>query len=173
MKLSRQLRYYYLKFVRLKGSPRELAIGMALGIFAGLLPILPFQTALAVALALFFKSSKITAAIGTWISNPFNWYFLYFYTYKVGAFLLGVSEKEALFSKLMSSIRNAEGSLAVAEKIFQAGTHVVASFVTGGIVLGIVFAVPGYIVFFYIFRSIATWREIRRKGRQEKKRYLL
>ena len=27
-----------------KGSPRELALGMALGIFAGLLPIIPFQT---------------------------------------------------------------------------------------------------------------------------------
>ena len=169
MKLNRQLRYYYLRFIRLKGSPRELALGMALGIFAGLLPIIPFQIALAVALALLFKSSKITAAIGTWISNPLNWYFLYNYTYKVGAFLLGISGKEALFSKLMTSIRHAEGPLAIAAQIFQAGTNVVASFITGGIVLGIGFAVPGYFVFFYIFRSIASWREIRRKGRQDKR----
>jgi uncharacterized protein (DUF2062 family) len=169
LKLSRQIRYYYLKFVRLKGSPRELALGMALGIFAGLLPILPFQTAVAVALALFFRSSKITAAIGTWISNPLNWYFLYFYTYKVGVFVLGVSGKAAHFSKLMTSIRHAEGSMDIAAKIFQAGTTAVASFVTGGIVLGIVFAVPGYFVFFYIFRSIASWREIRRKERQKRR----
>jgi uncharacterized protein len=169
LKLSRQLRYYYLKFARLKGSPRELALGMALGIFAGLLPILPFQTALALALALFFRSSKITAVIGTWISNPLNWYFLYLYTFKVGAFILGVSGKEALFSKLMASIRHAEGPLAIAAQIFQAGSNVVASFVTGGIVLGIVFAVPGYFVFFYIFRFIASWREIRKKDRQEKR----
>jgi uncharacterized protein (DUF2062 family) len=169
LKLSRQLKYYYLKFVRLKGNPNELALGMALGIFAGLLPILPFQTALAVALALLFRSSKITAAIGTWISNPLNWYFLYYYTYKVGAFVLGVSGKEALFSRLMKSIRHAEGSLDIAVQIFQAGTTMVSSFVTGGIVLGIVFAVPGYFVFFYIFRSIALWREIRRKDRQEKR----
>jgi uncharacterized protein (DUF2062 family) len=142
---------------------------MALGIFAGLLPILPFQTALALALALFFRSSKITAVIGTWISNPLNWYFLYLYTFKVGAFILGVSGKEALFSKLMASIRHAEGPLAIAAQIFQAGSNVVASFVTGGIVLGIVFAVPGYFVFFYIFRFIASWREIRKKDRQEKR----
>ncbi len=169
MKLSRRFRYYYLKFARLKGSPRELALGMALGIFAGLLPILPFQIALAVALALLFKSSKITAAIGTWISNPLNWYFLYLYTYKVGAFVLGVSGKDALFSKIMVSIRHAEGPLAIAAQISQAGTTMVASFITGGIVLGIAFAVPGYFVFFYIFRSIASWREIRRKNRQEKR----
>jgi hypothetical protein len=142
---------------------------MALGIFAGLLPILPFQTALAVALALIFKSSKITAVIGTWISNPLNWYFLYLYTFKVGGFVLGVSGKDVLFSRLMASIRQAEGPLAIATQIFQAGTTVVASFLTGGIVLGIAFAVPGYFVFFYIFRSIASWREIRRKGRQEKR----
>ncbi len=169
MKLSRRLRYYYLRFVRLKGSPPELALGMALGIFSGLLPILPFQTALAVALALFFKSSKITAAIGTWISNPLNWYFLYYYTYKVGAFALGISGKEALFSKLMTSLRHADGPLAIAERIFQAGTTVVAAFVTGGLVLGIVFAVPGYFLFLYIFGSIASWREIRRKDRQERR----
>jgi uncharacterized protein (DUF2062 family) len=169
LKLSRQLRYYYLRLIRLKGSPRELALGMALGIFAGLLPIIPFQIALAVALALLFRSSKITAAIGTWISNPLNWYFLYYYTYKVGAFVLGVSGKQAFFSKLMASIRHAEGPLAIAAQIFQAGTTVVASFVTGGIVLGIAFAVPAYFVSFYIFRSIATWREITRKDRQERR----
>jgi len=169
LKLTRQLRYYYLKFARLKGSPRELALGMALGIFSGLLPILPFQTALAFALALFFKSSKITAIIGTWISNPLNWYFLYLYTYKVGAFVLGVSGKEALFSRLMTSLRNAEGPLAIAAQIFHGGTTVVASFLTGGIVLGIAFAIPGYFMFFYIFRSIASWREIRRKRRQEER----
>jgi hypothetical protein len=142
---------------------------MALGIFAGLLPILPFQTALALTLALFFKSSKITAVIGTWISNPFNWYWLYLYTYKVGAFILGVSGKDALFSKLMTSIRHAEGPLAIAAQILQAGSNVVASFVAGGIVLGIMFAFPGYFVFFYIFRFIASWREIRRKDRQERR----
>jgi uncharacterized protein (DUF2062 family) len=140
---------------------------MALGIFAGLLPILPFQTALAVALALLFKSSKITAVIGTWISNPLNWYFLYYYTFKAGAIVLGISGREALFSKLMAAVRHAEGPMAIAEQIFQAGTTVVAAFLTGGFVLGIGFAVPGYFLFLYIFGSIASWREIRRKDRQE------
>ena len=52
------------------------------------MPILPFQIALAVLLALIFRGSKIAAALGTWISNPLNWYFLYLYSYKIGAAIL-------------------------------------------------------------------------------------
>ncbi len=70
MKFNRQIRYYYLRFIRLRGQPHDLALGMAMGIFCGMLPIIPFQTALAVTLAIFFKGSKITAALGTWVSNP-------------------------------------------------------------------------------------------------------
>ena len=73
MKYSRQIRYYYLRFIRLRGESHELALGLAFGIFAGMMPIMPFQIALAVALALVFKGSKITAALGTWISNPLSW----------------------------------------------------------------------------------------------------
>ena len=87
MIFERQIRYYYLRFIRLRGEPHELAMGMAFGIFSGMMPILPFQTALAVALALFFKGSKIAAALGTWVSNPLNWYFLYYYSYKLGALI--------------------------------------------------------------------------------------
>jgi uncharacterized protein (DUF2062 family) len=62
LELKRLIRYYYLRFIRLRGNPHELALGMSFGIFTGLMPILPFQTVLAVALALVFKGSKITAA---------------------------------------------------------------------------------------------------------------
>ena len=92
MIFERQIRYYYLRFIRLRGDPSELALGMALGVFTGMMPIMPFQIAVAVALALFFKGSKITAALGTWISNPLNWYFLYYANYKLGAFILRLPE---------------------------------------------------------------------------------
>ena len=62
---ERQLKYYYIRFLRLRGEPHELALGMAIGVFSGMMPILPFQIALAVTLALLFKTSKITAALGT------------------------------------------------------------------------------------------------------------
>lgn len=36
---------------RSRGRPRELALGMAFGVFAGTLPVIPFQTFVAVALS--------------------------------------------------------------------------------------------------------------------------
>ena len=67
MKYSRQLKYYLLRFTRLRGEPHDLALGLSFGIFSGMLPIMPFQIAFAVMLSLIFKVSKITAIIGTWI----------------------------------------------------------------------------------------------------------
>ncbi|MBU0960183.1 MAG: DUF2062 domain-containing protein, partial [Proteobacteria bacterium] len=38
MNLKRTSRYYYLKFVRLKGDPQSLAGGTAIGTFFGITP---------------------------------------------------------------------------------------------------------------------------------------
>ena len=158
MKYSRQIRYYYLQFIRLRGEPRELALGIAFGIFAGLMPIMPFQMALAVALALFFKGSKITAALGTWISNPLNWYFIYYYSYKIGASLLGLSGQGKIFASVMASVRQGDEPMAIITKIVGAGSTMMASFFVGGLVLAIIVAVPSYFLFLNIFQRIRTWR---------------
>lgn len=83
-KLKRFLRYWYLRLVRIQATPHTIAVGLAAGVFVGLLPVLPFQTVLAVALAFVVRGSKIAAALGTWISNPLNWAFCYLMFYYVG-----------------------------------------------------------------------------------------
>jgi len=163
LKYSRQIRYYYLRFTRLRGEPHELALGIALGVFSGMLPIVPFQMALAVALALLFKGSKITAALGTWVSNPANWYFLYSYSYRIGAYLLGVSEKSVIFRSVMESIRQGEEPLEIIAKIFGAGGAIMGSFFVGGLVMAVVCALPSYFIFLNIFQRLRNWRR-RRKG---------
>jgi len=163
LKLNRLIRYYYLRFVRLRGNPHELALGMSFGIFTGMMPIMPFQMALAVALALAFKGSKITAALGTWVSNPLNWYFLYYYSHKLGASVLGVKGQQgAMFSSIMTSVRLGEDGMIIAETIVGAGGFMVASFLIGGLIMGIVVSIPSYFIFLYIFRRIRAWRESRR-----------
>ena len=165
MKLDRLRRYYYLRFIRLKGEPYELALGMAFGIFSGMMPIIPFHTAVAVALAFFFKTSKITAAIGVWISNPFNWYILYYLNYRIGAFILGLSGNDRGFSLLMKSIRNAgEGMTLITHFAGVSGT-IMAAFIIGGLIMGVIAAVPSYFVFLKIFGLIRTLR----KGMKELK----
>jgi len=169
LKYSRQIKYYYLRVIRLKGDPHELALGAAFGIFAGMMPIMPYQTALAVTLALFFKVSKITAALGTWISNPLNWYLLYRFSYKIGASILGFSEKEGALKALMESIKQAEGTMVVVGKIAGAGSAMISSFLLGGVAMGVVAAIPSYFIFLRIFRFIRSWREKRRERKRWQK----
>ncbi len=167
MKLSRLIRYYYLRFIRLRGDPHELALGMSFGIFTGMMPIMPFQMALAVTLALAFKGSKITAALGTWVSNPLNWYFLYYYSHKLGAGVLGATGKQsAMFSAIMLSIRQGEEGMVIAEKMLAAGGLMVGAFLLGGLIMGIVVAVPSYFIFLYVFRRIRAWRTSRKEQKR-------
>ncbi len=165
MKFSRQIKYYCLRFSRLKGEPHELALGMALGVFAGMIPIVPFQTAFAITLALFFKGSKIAAALGTWVSNPLNWYFLYFYSYKLGAFILGLTEQKALFRSIMAAVRAGEEYMVIVGKIFGAGSSFITAFLLGGVVMGVISATPAYFIFLNMFRSIRKWRRSRKERR--------
>ena len=162
MRFSRQVRYFYLRFIRLRGAPHELALGIAFGIFAGMMPIMPFQIALAVTLALLSKGSKITAALGTWVSNPLNWYFLYFYSYKIGASILGIAGKSKIFSSVMASMRQGEEAMAIIAKIAGAGGSMAAAFVVGGLIMGFAAAAPSYFIFLRLFQLIRQWRRERR-----------
>jgi uncharacterized protein (DUF2062 family) len=88
MTLKRYVRYYWLKFSRLQGSPRKLAWGMALGVFIGMTPTVPFHTVLALSLAPLLGVSPLTAYLGIWIMNPVTIAPIYVASYKLGKVLL-------------------------------------------------------------------------------------
>ena len=163
MEFKRLSKYYYLRIIRLKGEPHELAMGMALGIFSGMLPIMPFHIALAVALALFFRASKITAAIGCWVSNPFDWYILYFLNYKIGSFLLGLSGDNRGFSSVMEYVRDSEGPLQVISRIASSSGNMIAVFLIGGLIMGTIASIPSYFIFLKIFSFIKAWKQKKRE----------
>jgi len=158
MRFNRQFRYIYLRVIRLRGHPHELALGMAFGIFIGMMPIIPFQTAFALALAIALKTSKITAAIGTWISNPVTIYIIYKYCYKIGSFILGYDHNTKILAPVIEAIYNGEVLNSII-KILSAEGMVMAAFLLGGIVLGVIFAVPSYFIFLYFFKAFISWRK--------------
>ncbi len=162
MKFSRQIRYFYWRLIRLRGEPKDLALGAALGIFSGILPIVPFQTALAVFLAILFKGSKITAALGTWVSNPLNWYLVYYLDYRIGAAILGLSEKSRGFSSVMKAVEQGVEGMALVRTVLGSGGSIIAAFILGGVILGLLGASISYPLFLGIFRRIHRWRETRR-----------
>jgi uncharacterized protein len=88
MALRRVVRYHWLKFLRLQEDPRKLAWGMALGIFIGITPTIPFHTVAVLSLAALLRISPVAAFIGIQIGNPLTIPAIYLASYKVGQFLL-------------------------------------------------------------------------------------
>jgi uncharacterized protein len=82
-------RYWYLKFIRLRGKPAEIARGLAVGIFAGSFPIFGFQILIGVLLAVIVRGNKFAAAAGTWVSNPLTYVPIFAFNYQVGKLILG------------------------------------------------------------------------------------
>ena len=88
MNLQRTLKYHWLKFKRLQGDPKKLALGAALGVFIGITPTIPFHTVIILTLAPLLGASVVAAYMGIWVSNPVTWVPQYLLAYEVGRHLL-------------------------------------------------------------------------------------
>ena len=147
--LQRSARYWYLRLLRIQATPHEVALGMALGVFAGLLPILPFQIVVAVTLAFIVGGSKIAAALGTWITNPFNWVPFYMLCYFIGKTVAPFEIPSFDPTRLEMS------------QMLELGWKFFAVMMAGGLVV----AVPGMIITYFVTRKAVTLYRKRRAER--------
>jgi uncharacterized protein (DUF2062 family) len=159
LKPRRAARYYYLRFIRLKGHPRILARGVAIGAFVGITPTIPFHTILAIILAFILRGSKVAALLTTVIvSNPITLLPQYYISWQVGNWLTPGKHSWDEVSSLVESVINGGG---YGETFTALGEIGIDSFMVllGG---GFVFALPITIVFYFLsyilFRSIQEKR---------------
>lgn len=141
----RTLRLHYLRILRQPGSTHTIAMGMAAGIFVGFLPIIPFQSIVALALAFLVRGSKVVAVAGTWISNPVNVIPFYGMLYWVGHHFW---ETDIVFDPARLELA----------QMFQQGAELVLVMTIGGVVLGIPAAIVAYLL---TFRSVNAYRHRR------------
>ena len=65
-----QLISIWKKLLSLNDSPHDIALGLALGIFTGFLPLMGIQMGVVLIFALpFRKANKVAAVAGVWITN--------------------------------------------------------------------------------------------------------
>ncbi|PIE66654.1 MAG: hypothetical protein CSA23_08080 [Deltaproteobacteria bacterium] len=124
---------------QLEGNPHYIAMGMAVGIFISITPIIPLQTIVAVALAFMVRGSKSAAALGTWLSNPITIPLVYYTNYKLGCFLLG-------YQTTLDTI--AFDSFA---QLMELGLEVTWAMIVGGVVIGSILGVLAYFLTFRVF----------------------
>ena len=79
MNFNRINKYYYLKFMRLRGDPKVLAGGVAIGVFVGLTPTIPLHTLLVIAFTIITRTSTIAGIISSVaVCNPLTSLFIIF-----------------------------------------------------------------------------------------------
>ncbi|WP_054692794.1 DUF2062 domain-containing protein [Desulfosarcina cetonica] len=127
---------------QLEGNPHYIAMGMGLGIFVSILPIIPLQTLVAVGLAYLFRGSKSAAALGTWLSNPLTIPLVYYANYKLGCLLLG-------YEATLNNITFDSFS-----QLMALGIDVTWAMLVGGALIGAVLGIMAYFITLRIFVTI-------------------
>jgi uncharacterized protein len=147
MILQKPLRTFYERFISLKGEPAQIAAGLAIGVFVGATPTIPFHTAIIVLIGLLFRQNITAGYLGSWlISNPLTIPLLYLSQYELGRFLLGM---ERCRFELADYSMGAVASL---------GWKILLPLLTGGILMAPFFALPAYFIARRLITSIRSRR---------------
>lgn len=152
---ARQWRYLCWRLIRLRASPEYIARGLAIGVFAGFFPLFGLQTIIGLGLATVFRGHKLTAVLGTWVSNPFTYLPIYALNFKVGRWLLNCQKDFILDSVDSIGELTAEG------------IQLVGPLFLGCAVMGLI---AGAIAYFLGVSSIERWRS-RRQWRNYQETY--
>ena len=159
--IKRSSRYYYLRLRRLQGSPRSLALAVALGAAIGATPTLPLHTVLILAAALIIRVNPIAGLIGgTLVSNPLTFLPQYYAAWWLGDLLLPERLQWQQINLLLYHLKH-EGLFHSLATLAEIGWSAFVVMITGGIVM----AVPTGL-FFYFF-SLKFFQTIARKRRQK------
>jgi uncharacterized protein (DUF2062 family) len=142
MNLKARVKQYAKQVRTLQGDPHHIALGLAVGVFVSITPIVPLQTIIALMLAFLLKASKPAAILGTLAANPITLPVFYLGSYKIGSLLFGYA--------LPSEIPNDSVT-----ELLKLGNDVMLAMITGGVLLGLV---PGIVTYFITFKFFQTLR---------------
>lgn len=143
-RLAKQLSYAKGYLHRTEASPRFLARGMAVGVFIGCFPFFGLQIVFSVFLAALLRGSKVLAAAGTWISNPFTSLPLYLFNYEVGRVILGQSRTLSSLIQLSSW-----------QSLLQTSSDLLISLMVGSFLVG---GITGLASYGLTLRLVRRWR---------------
>jgi uncharacterized protein (DUF2062 family) len=158
---GRTVRYQWLRLLRLRGDPFVLARGVAIGIFIGLTPTIPFHTILIIFFCAVGRGNLVAGLIvSLLVSNPLTIPLQYYLSWKVGTILTGSSLSWEHLKYLMGLARDASMFEAV-KLIYINSFRLMVSVLLGGIVFSLPFAITAYFSALYLY----SCRQKRRMNR--------
>ncbi|MGA2775299.1 MAG: DUF2062 domain-containing protein [Candidatus Omnitrophota bacterium] len=87
-KIYRFLKFIYIKLVRINDSPQKVALGFALGVFAGVMPVISLREAFF--LALLFRVNWPSALLSCILTDNWTTILTFLLAIKTGSYIMGV-----------------------------------------------------------------------------------
>ncbi len=160
MKPSRTARYYYLRFIRLKGDPASVARGVAIGLYIGVTPTLPLHTVLILLFAYLLRGNTIAALIAaTVISNPLTFVPQYYLSWKIGDLILPGDHSWQRIQEVIALLTSDAGFRERLTAVTHLGGETLFVMILGGCILAIPVALLGYVVTYKFFVKLHQKRQ--------------
>ena len=165
----------YRKVVRLKDAKISIARGMALGVIFGCLMPPGLQLVVAVPAALLLAGNPFAAMAGSLISNPVTYIPLYTLNCQVGAWFLGVSDPTAQIVKGLNAMLEELKAFDLLRPISSCGevfdtiSPLLSYWISGGLIIGLLAAVPTYYATYVAVIEVHKLREISAARRQARR----
>ncbi len=160
MNPKRFFKYFYLKFLRLKGDPQSLAGGIAIGVFLGITPIMPFQTIVVVLATVVTRTSTIAAILSSFmVANPLTYVPQYYFSTVIGNALTPYDLTWSRIKEAMDLMSHDPGFYKSLRILVELGYESVIVIVVGGMVLAIPFTIASYYLSLPVFQKIKKRRE--------------
>lgn len=154
--LKRKFRKILVRLLRLNNTPREIALGTAIGVFIAILPLYGLHTVLVIIAALLVRpANKIAILVGTNISLPPTVPFITWAGYEIGRFIL-----KGNFPPLAwSDFKNV-----TLKKL----TGLYPPLFVGSVILGVICALIFYFLTLFAVKRFKERRHARRQHRHQK-----
>lgn len=135
-------KYSFKSIIFEKGSPKKIAISFAVGVFLGFSPLYGIQILMSLLVSFIFRLNKIVTIAGSLVTNPWTVIPVYTANAFIGMFLLGRSF-HSLPNLSMSDLTD------LSELLSKLGS-LMLPITIGGLLLGIIGAVAGYFIVYFI-----------------------
>ncbi len=162
MKINRTGKYFYLRFRRLKGNPKALALGTAIGVLVGISPTMPLHTVLIVAITLLTRTSTLAAIISSVaVCNPLTYIPIYYFSMVVGNKITPYELNWGKIKYVLDILLSSQGFSESIKVITSLGYEALVVMIAGGLLLALPFTVISY------YLSLHFFIKLRRKRREK------
>ncbi len=154
-----QFLYMWRRVLCLDDSPHGIALGLALGIFVGFLPLMGIQMAVVLVVALpFRKANRVSAVAGVWISNPITVIPLYAFIYWAGTFFYrkGSVLSYSIFKERITDVLELDGFIDKTAAFLSIGADIFIPMCVGGAFVGMIM---GFLVYFATKKLVLYYRK--------------